>query len=280
MHLVCLGVEKKIINLWMKGWRVDEKTLLKFSHKTDKSISASLTSIKARIPSEFVRKTRDLGEVDGWKATEFRLFLLYVGPIVFKGYLPQKYLYHFNCLHVAIRILCDENDCIKNNACAKSLLHYFVTESIKLYGENFVIYNIHNLVHLADDVLKFGPLDTFSAFSFESYLYFLQKILKKGEKPLQQLHKLLEERATCGYQQEVIKNVLQNPKVSNFNRKMTKFSEFPSYNKINYGKFILSASQNCNRFCYLKNNDIFCLCNIFRRNGKIFLKALAFLESL
>ena len=130
---------KKILKLWIRGWRPNEK---KFSHKMIEEISALLKSIQAWIPFEFVRKTRELGEVDRWKATELRLFLLYVGPIVFKDYLPKDYLYHFNCLQTAIRILCDETNCITNNACAKSLLYHFVIESIKLYGENFVIYNV------------------------------------------------------------------------------------------------------------------------------------------
>ena len=29
-----------------------------------------------------------------------------------------------------------------------------------------LVYNVHNLIHLVDDVEKFGPLDTFSAYSF------------------------------------------------------------------------------------------------------------------
>lgn len=127
-------------------------------------------------------------------------------------------------------------------------------------------------MHLPDDVLKFGHLDIFSAFSFVSFLYFLKKNFKEGEKPLQQLHNRLEERANCGFQQGIIKNVLQNPEVSKFNPKMTKFSKFRSYDKINYGRFFLFASQNCNKFCYLKNNNIFHVSNIFKMKGKIFLK--------
>lgn len=88
MHLVCLGVVKKFINLWIKGWRFDT-TFLKFNHAKIKDISAQLNTIRTWIPREFARKTRELGEVDRWKATELRLFLLYVGPVVFKGHLSS-----------------------------------------------------------------------------------------------------------------------------------------------------------------------------------------------
>ena len=66
--------------------------------------------------------------------------------------------------------------------------------------------------------------------------------------------------------------MLHNPKVSKLNRKMSKFSKVPSYHNINYGSFMLSTSQTCNSYCYLKNNDIFCISNIFIKNCKIFLE--------
>ena len=106
-------------------------------------ISSNLKNIIKWIPSDFTRKTRGLNELGRWKATELRLFLLYVGPITLNQHVPSTYIYHYNCLQSAIRILCDENDCIKNNECAKQLLIHFVYECIKLYGKHFVIFNIH-----------------------------------------------------------------------------------------------------------------------------------------
>lgn len=40
----------------------------------------------------------------------------------------------------------------------------------KIHGKDMLVYNVYGLSHLADDVAKFGPLYTFSAFPFESYL--------------------------------------------------------------------------------------------------------------
>ena len=69
---------------------------------------------------------------------------------------------------------------------ANELLLLFVTEFEKLYGRNMLVYNVHNLIHLASDVQKFGPLENFSAFPFESLLGRL-KLMLKPEKPLQQV---------------------------------------------------------------------------------------------
>lgn len=140
-----------------------------------KEISVNLKIIAKWIPSEFTRKTRELEYLDRWKATELRLFLLYVGSVVLQNYLPKKYFIYFISLHCAIRILCHETDCKNNNKYAKDLLKYFVEKCTELYGTDFLIYNIHNLIHLANDVSKFGHLDSFSSFSLErvieSYLY-------------------------------------------------------------------------------------------------------------
>ena len=54
-------------------------------------------------------------------------------------------------------------------------------------------YNIHNLIHLRDDVRKFGPLDAFSAFPFENHLQTIKHLLRKHDKPLPQvIRRLLE----------------------------------------------------------------------------------------
>ena len=48
-----------------------------------------------------------------------------------------------------------------------------------------LVYNVHNLIHLVDDVKKIGPLDTFSAYSFKSFLGMLKKGVRKPSQPLQ-----------------------------------------------------------------------------------------------
>lgn len=127
------------------------------------------------IPIEFVRRPRSLNELDRWKATEFRMFLLYFGPIILQKYLDVDYLKHFCALHTAIRILCHPQDCLHNNTYAKDLLMFFVKTFKLLYGEDNIVYNVHNLIHLCEDVKKYGSLDTFIAFPFENYMHVLKK---------------------------------------------------------------------------------------------------------
>lgn len=69
MYLICLGVVRKLLNIWLHG-----KPSLKLSNESITKISDLLFSIRSYVPNEFVRKTRSLNEVKHWKATEFRFF--------------------------------------------------------------------------------------------------------------------------------------------------------------------------------------------------------------
>ena len=56
-----------------------------------------------------------------------------------------------------------------------------------------VVYNVHCLVHLANEVRKYGCLDTISAFPFENFMQFIKRLIRKPNLPLQQaIHRLSE----------------------------------------------------------------------------------------
>lgn len=82
MHLICLGVVKKLLLLLMKG-----PLTIRIGSTNTNLISEHLIKLKSSVPKEFSRKPRSLSEIKYWKATEFRQFLLYTGPIVLKSVL-------------------------------------------------------------------------------------------------------------------------------------------------------------------------------------------------
>ena len=171
MHLVCIGVMRKLLTYWIK--RDTTRDLIDRLAQT--TISSRLLRTREYVPEDFVRLPRSLADLHFWKATELRQFLLYTGPVVLKGVIPESLYDHFMCLHTAIRLLSSENHCRKFNSYAEQLLRYFVKESGKLYGPQFVSHNVHCLIHLPADVMKFGHLDLFSSFPFENYLQYLKK---------------------------------------------------------------------------------------------------------
>ena len=62
-------------------------------------ISNEMKTLAPHVTLEFSRKPRTLKEIDRWKATEFRLFLCYLGPVVLRSNLVDKLYNHFMLLH-------------------------------------------------------------------------------------------------------------------------------------------------------------------------------------
>jgi len=186
MHLVCLGVVRKLMLLWIKG-------PLNIRYWKIKEISNSLQNLKNKMPCEFARKPRTLDEICRWKATEFRTFLLYIGTFVTKSVLKKEHWKHFLSLNLAMVILIspDYGQYINH---ARLLLDDFVKNFELMYGRHLISHNIHGLIHLCDDYNLFGPLDNVSAFPFENYMGSLKKMLRKPDKPLQQIIKRYNEK--------------------------------------------------------------------------------------
>ncbi|XP_067668227.1 uncharacterized protein [Haliotis asinina] len=198
MHLVCLGVTKKLLMLWMKG-PVGIKC--RIGSTAVNLLSEIITSYSSYIPREFHRKGRSLRDIDRWKATEYRLFLLYTGPVALSSVLSPV-LYR-NFLLFVTGITCLISPKLSRYFCdyAQELLCLFVHNFADLYGRDMLVYNVHALVHLSDDVKNFGPLDNFSAFAFESYLGEIKKMLRTPNQPLQQVIRRFSEKQSVGHPQ-------------------------------------------------------------------------------
>lgn len=140
------------------------------------SVSKKLHSLRNCIPREFERKPRHLNELDKWKATEYRQFLLYTGTLVLKYVLEPQFYEHFLKLSLATRILLDSEDCINKNELAKSLLCSFVEETQNLYNVSMLTCNFHYLLHINEDAKLYGSLDNISAFKFENHLQKIKKV--------------------------------------------------------------------------------------------------------
>lgn len=73
-------------------------------------------------------------------------------------------------LHTAVFILSSKMYTDLYYEVAKTALQQFVRNSSSIYDTFFVVYNVHSLLHICDDVKSYGPLDNYSCFPFESYL--------------------------------------------------------------------------------------------------------------
>lgn len=109
---------------------------------------------------------------------------------------------------------------------------------------------MHNLIHLTNDVIKFGPLDNFSAFKFENFLYKIKNKLKKSGQPLQQIYNRLLET-------ENINCAVDTPlKIVNCRENVSTILE------ISFKNFRIS-SEEPNNVCILKDSTIIQIVRIF-----------------
>ena len=153
------------------------------------------------MPTEFARQPRGLDQLNRFKATEFRSFLLYYGCVVLRDILPGPAYKHFLSLVTALRIMLDEDDDYRNHNLnfAKELLELFSANASIYYTEVFTVYNVHSIIHLPDDCRRFNVcLDKLSCFPFENHLQILKKLVRNATNPLVSAVKRIAELENAG----------------------------------------------------------------------------------
>jgi len=284
MHMACLGVMRRLLLYWKGPIGPIE---VRLGRQMICNVSSRLLRISSYAPVEFARKPRTVDEVMRWKATEFREFIMYSGFIVVQHILNDKLYDHFMLLFISMRILaCPRLSSYYTNY-AHELLVKFVSDAKILYGNDIMVYNVHCLLHLANDVKNLGCLDDFSAFRFENYLGQLKKLVHKPQQPLQQIVRRLQEQRLLG----VCKmDSFSGPKTRIEHHDgplMTCYRHSTQFRQVQTEKWLLSVSigNNCvlvddNMPALIKNivktsNDIFLICTKFKTVSEAFLYPLA-----
>ena len=285
MHMVCLGNVRRIITSWKVGNR---NLSCRLGSTEIKEICARQELCRKHIPSEFQRRCRSIDLSDRWKATECRQFLLYVGPVVLKGIATDAIYNHFMLLFVAISCLCSQLRHKHYADYCSELLKKFVKDYASLYGKEQIVYNVHGLLHLCDDSKKFGALDEFSAFPYESYLGRLKKLVRKRGKTVSQLsRRLLEIRLANIQVIETKKGDSTLMKKHNSGPLLPGYSHCNQYKKIHSnGRIISCETGDCcfrcdDPICYVINivkstydEKITVFCRAFRKLQNFFLEPL------
>lgn len=266
MHNVCIGVMKGLIEFWVKG----KKDARLPDIKKDK-INHEIKMLRPYLPSEFCRLPRPLDDIEYFKATEIRNFLLYYGPIILKANLNKTFYAHFLLLVVASRILACPETCQKYNNKASQLIQQFIKSYGTLYGQHFIDYNVHSLIHPMF-VLFHGPLDNFSCFRYEHYLQKI-KSLKSAKYPLQDAYNRILEKQKVNTKQ--LNHISHKPVLIKQIDYTTHSPLFCFSDKL-YSKLILPFSNLTvnvfkvkDKYLMLENNDIVSVNHVIESSDNI-----------
>lgn len=179
------GLMRKCLYGWVNG---SYNFRTKLSAAQINLLSDMLEDCNKRRPAEIHRSIRKLKCLKYWKGTEYRTFLLYIGPIVLKDFLSSEAYHNFLSLFCAVTML-SCNTYLQYIHIAKCLLEDFIEQFIDIYGIDAISSNVHNACHVVNDVRKFGPLPEISSYPFENFLGHLKSLLRTGNRPLPQLAK-------------------------------------------------------------------------------------------
>lgn len=184
MHLVYSGVFKRLLMAWLE-W----KGHFRLSLNAIAAVSDLLKISLKYCPNDFNRKRPDFSKAHFYKSTELRRMCIYDGIFVFCGPLDSNIYKHYLLLHTAMYILASPVLVRTMYNYANECLRTFIVHSGAIYGEKFIVYNVHCISHLAEECAEHGEIDSFSAFPFENRLKSIKESLRSFRKPLEQIAK-------------------------------------------------------------------------------------------
>ena len=183
MHLLFLVVMKKLIKTWVRG-----KLPHKLGSSSVRSISDKLKGLSSYLPKEFTRRPRPIDEFTFYKATEFRTFMLYTGVVCLYKNMDDIRYKHFLDLHCGVFILLSESAAdLEWNNLANSLLRKFVDNVPEFYSKTYLVYNVHNLIHISEDARRYGNLSRVSCFHYANYMQQMKKFVRGNKHFVQQV---------------------------------------------------------------------------------------------
>lgn len=177
MHSVCLGVVRRLCEYYFVGI-TGMKLPCKLSAALKEKVSNQIIYLRKYMPSNFSKKLRPLNEFAHYKALEFRMIVLYLGPVILKDVLPPEFYSHFLLLHFSVYCFCSPLYHRVFFSEAQGCIERFCESSEGLFNNRLQTYNCHIIRHIPEFVSRYGVLDSWSSFVYENYLGVLKRRLK------------------------------------------------------------------------------------------------------
>lgn len=176
--------------------------------------------------------------------------------------------------HIFVQPLHSKNSTMVNFG--RVLCTKFLNQVPLIFGNEFNIFNVHSLIHLADDVERFGSLDSFSCFSFENFNRFIKQQIKSNTFIIQQIVKRVSEtnQSLNHNDQQQTVQPYETFFPHTFGPTLSSFSHRKQFKKLVVSDIILKTNgKDCffmdsrGRLCRVKNilfdSSPYLLCDVF-----------------
>ena len=165
MHSILEGVVKRFFKFWFEV-TVREEDPFDFSLKKHiNEIDRRLLNI--RIPSFIPTTPRSIRDYKLWRAKEFLSFLIYYSLPIFYDLMDNKFLINLTKLVVATEFLLQKKILKSDLIYVKEILKAFVLEVEQIYPANIMLSGMHELLHIVDCTINFGPINFVNCFQYE-----------------------------------------------------------------------------------------------------------------
>ncbi|XP_058126535.1 uncharacterized protein LOC131285620 [Anopheles ziemanni] len=188
LHQIDIGVTKKLLNIWYVGVL---RSTRRWNQGQRKVINQRLQS--QTFPFETPRKLHCLDDLAYWKGSECKAFLHYAAPVVLRGVLTEEQYQHFMLYFCGVTIFSSKAH-KRHWSTGSELLKKFVESYAQVYGKAGVTSNVHSLIHIFEEAIRFGNLDSYSTYVFERKLGQIKnKLIKSSYRCLEQvIRRILE----------------------------------------------------------------------------------------
>jgi hypothetical protein len=178
--------------------------------------------LKIKYPREFPRTQRSIKDINIFKANEYRNLVFYSLIYVLRSFLKPEYYHHLVLYIVFIRILSQTSISAEDIELSRDCIHTFLYSFEHLYGQEHLSFNLHAHQHLPDQVLRFGPINKISCFSFEGVFKICNSLFNGTRNISKQIAENLNISSYMYFSAEQIAENAVNPGIKNLFKKIFK----------------------------------------------------------
>ena len=161
MHSVLEGVVKNLFNYWFNSKSNAVYSLSKYMQELDRRL------LKIKPPKYIPCTPRSIYTHHLWRAHEYSSFILFYSLPIFQGLMSTDCYENLKKLIIFLEVILSPVINIVILKKVEDLIKEFVQELSELYDERIMLSGVHELLHLVDCTLQFGPLNLINLFQFE-----------------------------------------------------------------------------------------------------------------